>query len=309
MVELRVHLAGEEQPLRQVAFAKDPLLNLDGVYPRVCPVKFRFHHPAIQPQTAVELMQNSQGKLFGRLCAAGAYTSRGELHAGDRLVVPGNFHLEIVEHVPHARRKVTFTADGSTTRRRGHDKSDPAALVEITAGGTTDQVWLRRNDPAYGRSTITTPSGTMALSFEYGRVPLGFSLGLIDFRREVNPGSAGNAAFSSKMRIVDSRCGLDQERVISMNQPLTQGNLTLYQSSFDEAGHGRETSTFSVAYDPGRTWKYCGSLMICLGIAIMFYMRAYFFKKQGRASVHSPPSVGRTALIGERSQEDLRRAG
>jgi hypothetical protein len=33
-----------------------------------------------------------------------------------------------------------------------------------------------------------------------------------------------------------------------------------------------------VAYDPGRPLKYLGSLMVCLGIATMFYMRAYFFR-------------------------------
>jgi hypothetical protein len=42
-------------------------------------------------------------------------------------------------------------------------------------------------------------------------------------------------------------------------------------------------STFSVARDPGRLLKYAGSLMICLGIAMMFYMRAYFFKARSRS--------------------------
>jgi hypothetical protein len=307
MVELRVHLPDEQQPLRQIAFAKDPLLNLDGVYSRVCPVKFRFYHPAIQPQTAVELMQNTQGKLLARSYAGGAYTSQGEVRAGERIAMPGNFQLEIVEHIPHARRKVTFAADSSGKRRK-KEKSEPAALVEIRVGGVAEQVWLRRNDPAYGQSTLTTPSGTLALNFEQGREPLGFSLKLVDFKREKNPGAAGNAAFSSKVRVIDSLRGIDQERVISMNQPLTEGNFTFYQSSFDEAGHGRETSTFSVAYDPGRTLKYCGSLMICLGIAIMFYMRAYFFKRRPRVALPSSTQSGRAALPEQQSPDNRRRA-
>jgi hypothetical protein len=45
LVELRVHMPGENEPFRQVAFAKSPLLNLDGVYERVCPVKFVYQHP------------------------------------------------------------------------------------------------------------------------------------------------------------------------------------------------------------------------------------------------------------------------
>ena len=308
MVDLRVYLPGQEQPLRQIAFAKDPLLNLDGVYSRVCPVKFLFHHAAVQPQIAIEFLQTRAGKLHGRLGSAGQYTSRGELRPGDRLELPGNFRLEIVEHIPSARKKVTFAATGSTTNRKARDQGEPAALVEVTVGGQAVQVWLRRHDPAYGRTTLAMPGGTLALSYESGRVPIGFTLGLIDFRREVNPGSAGNAAYSSKVRVVDSRRGLDEERVISMNQPLIQGDFAIFQSSFDEAGHGRESSTFSVAYDPGRAWKYLGSLMICLGIAIMFFMRAYFFKHRKRASTHSSqPPVARE-IDDERHQVPLRRA-
>jgi hypothetical protein len=63
-----------------------------------------------------------------------------------------------------------------------------------------------------------------------------------------------------------------------MNDPLSHNGLRFYQSSFREAGHGKEASIFNVAYDPGRPLKYTGSLMVCLGIATMFYMKAYFFQ-------------------------------
>jgi hypothetical protein len=32
--------------------------------------------------------------------------------------------------------------------------------------------------------------------------------------------------------------------------------------------------------DPGMWFKYAGSAMLALGIACMFYMRAYFFKRR-----------------------------
>lgn len=38
-------------------------------------------------------------------------------------------------------------------------------------------------------------------------------------------------------------------------------------------------SYFTVTYDPGRFWKYAGCFMIILGIAIMYYMKAYFFRR------------------------------
>jgi hypothetical protein len=122
----------------------------------------------------------------------------------------------------------------------------------------------------------------MRAHFTTAQVPLGFSIELVDFKREMNPGQSGNAAYSSVVRVKDKERQLDAERLISMNQPLSHRGLRFYQSSFREAGHGKEASIFSVAYDPGRPLKYAGSLMICLGIVTMFYMRAYFFKSSSR---------------------------
>jgi len=290
MVELQVHIPGEDEPLRQIAFAKDALLNLNGVYRRTCPVKFRLHHPAIQPQSALELLQTSDAKLFGRTCSDGTCESHGEVKPGSIFTLPGQFQLELVDYLPHARQKLTFLADNLAANHKDADKSEPAALFEILAGGQVHQVWLRRNDPVHGRRTIETPEGTMLLTYENGRVPLGFALKLLDFRREKNPGDIGNAGFASRVQVVDPSQGQDREQTISMNEPLTQGKFTFYQSGFDQAGHDKETSSFSVAYDPGRPLKYAGSLMICLGIGTMFYMRAYFFK----AKPKSEPNVIQT---------------
>jgi hypothetical protein len=52
-----------------------------------------------------------------------------------------------------------------------------------------------------------------------------------------------------------------------------------------------------VAYDPGRPWKYIGSLMICVGIATMFYMRAYFFNGSARVQPVKPCKAERPEQI------------
>jgi hypothetical protein len=126
--------------------------------------------------------------------------------------------------------------------------------------------------------------------FTTAQTPLGFSIELLEFEREMNPGNSGNAAYSSIVRVKDDHRKLDDERVISMNQPLSHRGFRFYQSSFREAGHGKEASIFSVAYDPGRMLKYVGSLMVCLGVATMFFMRAYFFKKPSSVRAESEPT-------------------
>ena len=119
------------------------------------------------------------------------------------------------------------------------------------------------------------PAARSLLRYGHGQAPLGFALKLADFRREFNPGGEGDAAFASTVHLVDTELDLDESHEISMNEPLTHRQYTFYQSGFNESGHGREASVFSVAYDPGRPLKYAGSLMICSGIAIMFYMRLF----------------------------------
>lgn len=276
LLELRVHEPGKEA-MRQLAFAKSPLLNLDPVHGRACPVKFHYLHPAVQSGTAIELLQADDGQLYCRVFADRQLLPKGVVEVGSRIPMPGKFTFSLVEHVPHARLKTVFESRSDTGNQK--DKSAPAVEIEITAGGATRTYWLQRHDPIYGSRTMATPKGILAVQFGQGQAPLGFSLKLVEFRKGVNPGGVGNAEFSSVVRLIDEDNAVDEERVISMNEPLTYGGLTFYQSAFNEAGHGMKSSTFSVGYDPGRMLKYGGCLLICLGIAIMFYMRAYFFKR------------------------------
>ncbi|MFO0969839.1 MAG: cytochrome c biogenesis protein ResB [Gemmataceae bacterium] len=277
LLELRVHEPGKS-PLRQLAFAKSPLLNLDPVYGQSCPVKFHYLHPAATPSgTAIELLQATDGKLYCRLFADQQLFPKGIVTVGSRIPMPGKFTLSVAEHLPHARQKIAFTPVAE--RDNSKDKSEAAAEIEVTAAGVTQSFWLQRNHPIYGSRTMVTPKGLFSFAFGQGRAPLGFSLTLVEFRRGVNPGGDGAAEFSSVVRLEDKESGVDEERVVSMNEPLTYKGLTFYQSSFSDTGHGMKTSTFSVGCDPGRWLKYGGCLLICLGIAIMFYMRAYFFKR------------------------------
>lgn len=276
MLELKVYFPGTQQPMRQLAFAKSPLLNLDGVDGLACPVRFQYCHPAIKASAGLELIQAKNGKLHARTVTESGTVPHGELVAGGTLSLAGNFNFTVVEHVPHVRQRIIFEpADVGSDEK---PKSGSAAEIEVTIAGKKHTIWLEQDHPNRGAGTLLTPEGAMRVSFSHATEPLGFRLTLLKFQRDVNPGGAGNAAFSSVVRLVDEDRGVDEERTVSMNEPLTYGGLTFYQSSFDDPGHGTKTSTFSVAHDPGRKAKYAGSLMICMGIAAMFYMRVYFFQ-------------------------------
>jgi hypothetical protein len=204
---------------------------------------------------------------------------------GEEIETAAGFHVSILEYLVHARQKVTFYPVQLAPGETGGPEA--AALVEVAVAGTTQQVWIQRNDQEHGFRRLPTPEGPLLLDFGYERLPLNFSLKLVDFRRGQNPGGMGDASFASSVQLVDTTEEIDQQREISMNQPLVHGKFTFYQSSFQELPDGSEASVLSVAYDPGRFLKYLGSLMICVGIFVMFYMRTRLLGKVPAASSRS----------------------
>lgn len=274
LVELKVNLPTEKQPFRQVAFAKSPLLNFDGVYGRECPVKFVYQHPQLKPPTAVEFLQSRNGKLFGRTISNGKHRSIGEVAQGTLVEIPGGFTLAIDEYMPHACRDLSFKR--ATEQFHGDDLPESSAVqVQLTVAGAIQSLWLQKNSAEYETRTIDTTEGPLRVRYAAANAPLGFSLKLVELYRETNPGQGGDAACCSLVRILDQKGSVDEERLISMRQPLMHNGFQVFQDSFREAGHGKDASTFKVLYDPGRPLKYCGSLLICAGIATMFCMKAY----------------------------------
>jgi hypothetical protein len=275
MLELLVHTPGKE-PQRQIAFAKHPLLSFDGMHGWRSPVKFWYHHPGIKIEPGIEFLQTPDGKLYCRAGASGGYQPRGEVKPGDKFDAMSHFTFTLVEHLPRATKKVTFRPAAAADEESAEEA---AALMEITAGKTTSEVWLKRNDATYRFQQVESPEGPVAIAFGYEHLPLGFSLKLLDFQRGQNPGGMGDASFASKVQLVDKDHGIDEPRTISMNEPLLHGKFTFYQSGFQELPDGGEASSLTVAYDPGRFLKYLGSLMICAGSALMFVARSETYRK------------------------------
>lgn len=115
------------------------------------------------------------------------------------------------------------------------------------------------------------PAGDASYAFELRRrrFPLPATIRLLDFRREMHPGSSIAKSYSSQVE-VRSDDGLDRPVLISMNKPLRLANYTFYQSSFQEFAGGREASTFAVVRNYGRTMPYVATGVTAVGMALHF---------------------------------------
>ncbi len=273
LLELQVHLPNEEKPLRQLAFAKRPLLTLDAVNGRRCPVTFWYHHPAIAPQPGVEFLQTPDGKLYCRVVKEGSYHWQGEVKRGDTIETAADFAVSILEYLPHARQETAFrSVQPAPDETPG---PEAAALVEVTAGSVTREVWIQRNDPRYGFQRIFTPEGTLELDFSHEQIPLGYSLKMLDFTRGGDPeDQAEHASIAGSVQLVDPAQGIKQELEISMDRPLKLGKFNWRLSSRQQLADGKEVCLLTAATDPGRLLKHLGSALICLGAVVMFWLRA-----------------------------------
>ncbi len=209
-------------------------------------------------------------------------------------------------------------------------KYPKAIKCRLTVGSETKEFWVERYEARLAQQpkhvvldTDTNPS-VYSITFDNKTHDVEFQVQLEEATKTLQPGTNQAASYSSHVRIYDKERGLNgEQRYITMNQPLKHRGYTFYQSSLQEVTYrdekGREQqredsrgrpveySGFTVGADPGLGLKYRGSLLLGIGIAIMFYMRAYFFKPVKRVrnedqeqAEHSAStiSLGQTLFLG-----------
>lgn len=136
------------------------------------------------------------------------------------------------------------------------------AAVKVIFGEKTQ--WLLMNDML----KLFTQKSVYLLSYANRRIDLGFPMKLQKFQIDRYEGTTRAKEY---MSIVDVPG--NEGHPISMNQPLIWKGLRIYQASFQEENGQPVASVFSVNHDPGRVWKYLGSLIMTLGIIFLFYFK------------------------------------
>jgi hypothetical protein len=105
---------------------------------------------------------------------------------------------------------------------------------------------------------------------ERRRHRLPFQIKLVDFVRELHPGTETPRSYHSDIILIDNNA--PREVRIQMNEPLRHRGYTFFQSSFSQSRSG-ETSVFAVVKNSGRNFPYISSLVICFGLLIHMILR------------------------------------
>ena len=187
-----------------------------------------------------------------------------------------NLQFEVQKFFPKAVEVREFVA---VEVEKGNEQNAPPPAIKVRFQGTKESqpVWLERGDVHQVNTVAGQP---LVVGYAYRSIELEFPVRLKDFQMVMDPGTNSPAAFKSQVEVEG------KEYLIEMNEPMVKGGFKFFQSSYAEVPGQPSTSIFTVAKDPGIGLKYLGSIMVVLGIAIMFATRPY---KVGLSRRVEPP--------------------
>ena len=171
---------------------------------------------------------------------------------------------------------------GMPARNEPEDNRPGLVLVVQQEGAEAGRLVL------WGGRPMTTELTVAGQVYEFAvrprHLPLPFAVQLLDFRKELHPGSYMAKSFSSQVR-VSGGPGPDRKVLISMNRPLRLQGFTFYQSSYLTAPDGREASTFAVVKNHGRLMPYIATGVTVGGLALHFLGQLVLRMQRARRAV------------------------
>lgn len=241
--------------------------------------------PAAPGEAHLVLAVLESGKVRFRAVSPRGEVKTGEVPAGGT-IDPGwkmPIRIAVKKSLPHSKNLSRLV----DARVRPMGSSVQPAIEIASLADSSKRNWLSLGD----KVPMTMPSGEqVSVGFFPRRVILPFGIRLEKFELKVYPGTQNPAAYQSLVTVMDQIPipGVDMsknERLISMNEPLTHSGYTFYQASYIPGQPRPTTTILSVNADPGRVLKYLGSLLIVLGSITLYAIKS--FGKRSKEKVKS----------------------
>lgn len=225
----------------------------------------------------LELAQSADDKriLYRSQGAAGVEKAKGEARLGEAIATGWmDLKFKVREWFPHAieetkPRYIEYIAGGDS-------QFLPALRISPRSARSTSSLtgrWLFEGDA----EIFSVGGRKLTVQLTKSNLALPFRVTLNKFTVGKDPGTEKAATYESEVTVKDPLTGRDQSAKISMNEPLEYAGFTLYQASYQLREGQPPISVFSVNRDPGRWVKYLGSILICLGACLMFYMNPHYW--------------------------------
>ena len=206
-----------------------------------------------------------------------------------------DWQLIVDKTLPYAEQWMDFTPqkpESTASTSSAAAELPDGVRVRFEQNGETLEQWV----PAGWQVTVpTSPTETM-VAYGWKTMPLPIGLELLDFEVKRNEGSDAPAGFKSTLR-VSSADGASATGACSMNRPFsypsgwlrTWTGLTykISQASWNPENLGQ--SSVQILRDPGWLLKWTGSLLVVVGVFMMFYLQPYRRQTEGEPITPTGP--------------------
>ncbi|HKP95961.1 MAG TPA: cytochrome c biogenesis protein ResB [Fibrobacteria bacterium] len=156
----------------------------------------------------------------------------------------------------------------------------PGLIFTLMEAGKPDkQILLYGQELQTLRLTLDGKAVSAQLRLKH--YPLGFSLHLTDFVKNVHPGTDIPSSFESYADLAEG--GSSRPVKVWMNNPLRHAGYTFFQASYAQAQGMAEKSTFAVVTNPGRVMPYISSLVVFGGLLLHFLIKLVPFIRREAA--------------------------
>ncbi len=204
-----------------------------------------------------------------------------------------DWQLVIDRTMPCAEQWMDFTpAKSETLSTAGAAELPDGVRVCVAQNGETLEQWV----PAGWQITVPTSPNETMVAYGWKTLPLPIGLELLDFEVKRNEGSDSPAGFKSTLRLSSSD-GESATGACWMNHPFsypsgwlrTWTGLTykISQASWNPDNLGQ--SSVQILRDPGWLLKWIGSVLVVIGVFMMFYLQPYRKQTEGEPITPTGP--------------------
>jgi hypothetical protein len=283
-----------------VACARLPNLPVYQKGAEPVPVAAWYHHPDFRWGDAskmgvLQFLQTPDERLYCRFYGKDGLRQGGrEVDVSDNsapISLPSqamSLQVQVMHYLPRAANRPTVVPKRQRPGAENIEGLLPGLRCTLTAEGKSQEFWVRLSRQG---TRVRVGKALYFVRYRNATKETDFALTLKRAYQMTDPGTSRPAAFQSDVSVSRNVNSSGYDYSIYMNHPLSYGPYKVYQSNYQPLtdprtmeplldGEGRlvSMSGLTVAHDPGLWCKYVGSGLLVLGIATMFWMRAYFFK-------------------------------